>query len=108
MKQISRNVKIKQFLLLGAMLEVDNLREGLNYNFIENKVNVPQVETVECVKDYIIAMSYHSRGFRLSFWGTNYTNDLKYKRFFFSRSCPKVKPTRYPVKVFLTPLMTYG
>ena len=42
----------------------------------------------------------------LRFLDTNYTNVLKCKRFFFScscHSCPKQKPTRHPVRVFLIP-----
>ena len=84
MKQIGRNKKYIRFSLLGAMLEVNILRKFLDYTFIENKVYAPQVETVECVKDELKVVFYHSKGFRLLFWNTiyNYTNVLKYKRFF--------------------------
>ena len=106
MKQIIWNTKICQFSLVGAMLKGNVLRKFLDYSFIENKVYVRQVETVECVKDEIKAMIYHSKGFRLRFWDTNYTNVLKYKRFFLScfyHNYLKLKPKRYPVTIFLSP-----
>ena len=92
--------------MLGIVLKVNILRKFLGYSFLENNVYVPQVETVECVKHEIKAMFYYSKGFKMRFRDTNYTNVLKYKRFFFSCSChncPKLKPTRYEVTVFLTP-----
>ena len=57
-------------------MEVSILRKVLDYSFIENKVCVAQVETIEYLKDEIKAMFYHSNGFRLRFWDTNYTNAL--------------------------------
>ena len=52
-------------------------KQQLDYSFIENienKVYVPQVKsvkTVECVKDEIKAIFYHSKNFILRFWNTN-------------------------------------
>ena len=52
-------------------------KQQLDYSFIENienKVYVPQVKsvkTVECVKDKIKAIFYHSKNFILRFWNTN-------------------------------------
>ena len=63
------------------MLKVYILRKFLDYSFMENKVYDPQVETVECVKDEMKAMFDHTKGFRVGFWDTNYTNVLKYKDF---------------------------
>ena len=77
------------------MLKVDILKKILDYNFIENKVQEPQVETVECVKDEIKAMFYH-QDFKLSFWDTNYTNVLRYTQDFSCLNRSKLKPTRYP------------
>ena len=46
-----------------------------------------QAETIECVMNEIKAMFYYSKGFRLSFWDTNYTsNVLKYKKIFLQLS----------------------
>ena len=56
------------------MLKVNILKKSLDYSFIENEVYLSQVETVEYVKDEIKAMFYHSKGIRLRFWDTNYTN----------------------------------
>ena len=63
------------------------------------------LRTSSGVKDDVQAMFSRSKGIRLRFWDTNYSNVLKYKRFFFNFSChncPKLKPTSYPVTVFLT------
>ena len=57
-------------------MEVSILRKVLDYSFIENKVCVAQVETIEYLKDEIKAMFNNSNGFRLRFWDTNYTNAL--------------------------------
>ena len=40
------------------MLKVNILRKFLDYSFIENKVYVPQVETVECVKNKVKAITH--------------------------------------------------
>ena len=49
LKQLSRNIKIISFFIVScAMFKVNTFRK-----FLENQVYVPQVETVECVKDEI-------------------------------------------------------
>ena len=69
MKRIRRNIRIYQFSLLGAMLEVNILRNVLDYRlqFHRKKVYIPRVD---CVKDEtkFKAMFYNSKGFRLHFW----------------------------------------
>ena len=48
------------------MFKVNILRKFLDFSFIEKNVYyVPQVEKIECVKEEIKAMFYHSKGFRL-------------------------------------------
>ena len=72
MKRISRNIKRYQFSLPGVMLEVNILSKVFDYSFIENKVYT-HIPKVECVKDEIKAIIYHSKRFRLRFWDIVFT-----------------------------------
>ena len=92
-------MKINQFSLLGAMLEVNILRKVLDYSSTENRVYIPYVCWV--CKWNVLWVSQKASGCAFEKLITQIF--LKCRTYFSScpfSNCAKLKLTKYPVTVF--------